>query len=76
MATIVPPEEMEGATSVGQLALTARTFVAPLAFDYLADPVDYRASWVLLVSFGCLASLLLGRVGRRSGPDDAAVVGG
>lgn len=76
MAMLVPSEEMGGATSVGQLALTARAFVAPLPFDYLADPVDYRASWFLLSRFGCLATLFLGCVGRRFSPDDAAAVGG
>ena len=48
MATLVPADEMGGATGGGQLALVSGALVAPPAFGYLADAVGYWASWFML----------------------------
>ncbi|SNR25595.1 MFS transporter [Halorubrum vacuolatum] len=67
MATLVPASEMGSATAGCQLALTAGALVAPPAFGYLADTVDYRTAWLLLAA-GCLVAAALLVVVIRTDP--------
>jgi predicted MFS family arabinose efflux permease len=67
MATLVPAERMGSATAGCQLALTAGALFAPPAFGYLADTLDYRASWTLLAG-ACLVAALLVAVVIRTDP--------
>jgi MFS family permease len=68
MATLVPVEQMGGATGGGQLALTTGALVAPPAFGYLADTVGYRSSWLLLAGISLLGVVFIGRVIQLSPP--------
>jgi MFS family permease len=68
MATLVPAEEMGGATAGGQLALTSGALVAPPAFGYLADAVGYRTAWLFLAAVVLAASVLLVGVVRTQPP--------
>ncbi|WP_135830305.1 MFS transporter [Halorussus halobius] len=70
MATLVPAEEMGGATGGGQLALTGGALVAPPAFGYLADAVGYRASWVMLAALALVGAGFVVRVLATEPPDD------
>lgn len=70
MATIVPADEMGGATAGGQLALITGALVAPPVFGYLADSFGYRASWLLLAAGSVIAGVLLLRVIHADPPVD------
>lgn len=70
MATVVPAEEMGGATAGGQLALVTGALIAPPVFGYLADVVGYRASWLFLATGSVVAGVLLVRVVRAEPPVD------
>lgn len=59
MATIVPADEMGGATAGGQLALITGALVAPPAFGRLADVFGYRAGWLSLAIGSVVAGILL-----------------
>ena len=76
MATLVPADEMGGATAGGQLALIAGALVAPPVFGRLADVFGYRASWLFLAAGSAVAGVLLVGVIRAEPPIDqpAAVV--
>lgn len=68
MATLVPVERMGSATAGCQLALTSGALFAPPAFGYLADTLDYRASWTLLAAVCLVASVLVVAVIRSDPP--------
>ncbi|WP_280587688.1 MFS transporter [Halorubrum sp. Boch-26] len=68
MATLVSPDRMGSATAGCQLALTAGALFAPPAFGYLADTLDYRASWTLLAGVCLVAALLVVAVIRTDPP--------
>jgi MFS family permease len=70
MATIVPADEMGGATAGGQLALITGALVAPPAFGYLADSFGYRTSWLFLAAGSVIAGVLLLGVVRSDPPVD------
>ncbi|WP_135365793.1 MFS transporter [Halosimplex halophilum] len=70
MATVVPADEMGGATAGGQLALITGALVAPPAFGRLADAVGYRAGWLFLAAGSVVAGLLLVGVVRADPPVD------
>ena len=70
MATLVPTEEMGGATAGGQLALTFGALFAPPAFGYLADAVGYRASWLMLAALALVAAVFVVRVILTEPPAD------
>ncbi len=59
MATLVPADEMGGATAGGQLALITGALVAPPVFGRLADVFGYRASWLFLAAGSAIAGVLL-----------------
>ena len=71
MATLVPVEEMGGATAGGQLALITGALVAPPVFGRLADVFGYRASWLFLAAGSAIAAVLLVGVIRAELPVDA-----
>ena len=68
MATLVPADEMGGATAGGQLALIAGALVAPPVFGRLADVFGYRASWLFLAAGSCIAGVFLVGVIRTEPP--------
>lgn len=68
MATIVPANEMGGATAGGQLALITGALAAPPAFGYLADVFGYRAGWLFLAVGSVVAGILLLRVVHADPP--------
>lgn len=70
MATIVPADEMGGATAGGQLSVITGALVAPPVFGYLADSYGYRASWLLLAAGSVIAGVLLLRVIHADPPVD------
>ena len=70
MATIVPANEMGGATAGGQLALITGALVAPPVFGRLADVFGYRAGWLFLAGGSVVAGVLLLRVVRAVPPVD------
>ncbi|MBX0297109.1 MFS transporter [Haloarcula nitratireducens] len=70
MATIVPPDEMGGATAGGQLALITGALVAPPIFGHLADVFGYRTSWLFLAAGSVVAGILLVGVVRTNPPVD------
>ena len=70
MATIVPADEMGGATAGGQLALITGALVAPPMFGRLADVFGYRSSWLFLAAGSVVAGVLLVGVVRAEPPVD------
>jgi MFS family permease len=70
MATIVPADEMGGATAGGQLALITGALVAPPVFGHLADVFGYRTSWLFLAAGSVAAGVLLVGVARADPPVD------
>ncbi|WP_135305189.1 MFS transporter [Haloarcula amylovorans] len=70
MATIVPADEMGGATAGGQLALITGALVAPPIFGHLADVFGYRVSWLFLAVGSVVAGVLLVGVVRANPPVD------
>ena len=70
MATLVPADEMGGATAGGQLALITGALVAPPVFGRLADVFGYRASWLFLAAGSAIAGLLLMGVIRAELPSE------
>lgn len=75
MATLVPTEEMGGATAGGQLALTSGALFAPPLFGYLSDAVGYRASWVMLAVLALVAAAFVGHVIVTEPPADVSTRG-
>lgn len=71
MATVVPADEMGGATGGGQLALTGGALFAPPAFGYLADAFGYREGWLLLATLATLGAVFVARVLVADPPADA-----
>ena len=76
LATLVPAEEMGGATGGGQLALVTGALVAPPTFGYLADVIGYRASWFMLAGLSLFATLFVVRVIRHEPPTRSQAAGG
>jgi predicted MFS family arabinose efflux permease len=70
MATIVPADEMGGATAGGQLALITGALVAPPVFGRLADVFGYRTSWLFLAAGSVVAGVLLIDVVRADPPEN------
>lgn len=70
LATLVPADEMGGATAGGQLALIAGALVAPPVFGRLADVFGYRTSWLVLAAGSVVAGVLLLGVVRADPPVD------
>ena len=70
MATVVPADEMGGATAGGQLALIAGALVAPPVFGRLADAFGYRTGWLFLAAGSVVAGALLLGVVRADPPAD------
>lgn len=68
MATLVSADRMGSATAGCQLTLTAGALFAPPAFGYLADTLDYRASWTLLAVVCLVAAALVVAVIRTDPP--------
>ena len=68
MATLVPADEMGGATAGGQLALITGALVAPPVFGRLADVFGYQASWLFLAIGSAIAGVLLVGVLRAELP--------
>ena len=68
MATLVPADEMGGATAGGQLALITGALVAPPMFGRLADVFGYQASWLFLAIGSAIAGVLLVGVLRAELP--------
>lgn len=62
MATLVPAEEMGGATGIGQLALTSGGLIAPPGFGYFADAIGYWVSWLMLAALALMAVVFIIRV--------------
>ena len=73
MATIVPADEMGGATGGGQLALTSGALFAPPAFGLLADTYGYREGWLLLAGLAAVGAVFVVRVMATGPPDDTTV---
>ena len=70
MATLVPVDEMGGATAGGQLALIMGALVVPPVFGRLADVFGYRVSWLFLAAGSAIAAVLLVGVIRAERPTD------
>ena len=71
LATLVPTEEMGGATAGGQLALTSGALLAPPAFGFVGESVGYRTSWLLLAGLSAIATVFVVRVTLASSPRSA-----
>ena len=75
MATLVSADQMGSATAGCQLALTSGALFAPPAFGYLADTLDYRASWTLLAVVCLVGAVLVAGVIRTDPPVGETAMG-
>jgi len=71
LATLVPTEQMGGATAGGQLALTSGALLAPPAFGFLGASFGYRTSWLLLAGLTAIAAMFVVRVMLAPSPRSA-----